>query len=302
MKIEDVFMRAHIGASIGFTPPDSQTTRERHAAPSAHHEVCVQQIRSATVKVSYGETTFLVDPMLAPAKAYPGFKLTYRNHLSWPFCDLPVSTFDILRDVDAVILTHLHLDHFDDYAAELLPKDMLVVVQDASDQAQVQSFGFSNVQVMPDSMQVKGVTLTRTACQHGTDAMYADPTFSKICGEVMGIVFQAAGFKSTYLVADTIWTADVAACLEKFQPEVVILNTGHAAVTAPAVADNPYIIMGTDDVKRVHAALPQASIVCVHMDAVNHMTLSRKELNAWVRENKLTGQVIVPFDGEQMFF
>ena len=90
MKIEDVFMRAHIGASIGFTPPDSQTTRERHAAPSAHHEVCVQQIRSATVKVSYGETTFLVDPMLAPAKAYPGFKLTYRNHLSWPFCDLPV--------------------------------------------------------------------------------------------------------------------------------------------------------------------------------------------------------------------
>lgn len=40
MKIEDVFMRTHIGAGIGFTPPDSNTTRERHAAPGAHHEIC----------------------------------------------------------------------------------------------------------------------------------------------------------------------------------------------------------------------------------------------------------------------
>ena len=76
MNIEDVFpaiMRANIGSGIGFTAPESKVTRERHAAQRAHPEVCVQHIRSATVKVSYGETTFLVDPMLAPAKAYPGF-------------------------------------------------------------------------------------------------------------------------------------------------------------------------------------------------------------------------------------
>lgn len=33
--------------------------------PAASHKVDLQQVRNATVKINYGGTTFLIDPMLA---------------------------------------------------------------------------------------------------------------------------------------------------------------------------------------------------------------------------------------------
>ena len=39
-------------------------------------KVRYQQIRNATAKISYGKTTFLVDPMLSKKGTYPGFEGT----------------------------------------------------------------------------------------------------------------------------------------------------------------------------------------------------------------------------------
>ena len=39
-----------------------------------------------------------------------------------PLVSLPTSVDDIINDVDAVIVTHLHLDHYDDVAKEVLTK------------------------------------------------------------------------------------------------------------------------------------------------------------------------------------
>lgn len=44
----------------------------------------MQHIRNATIKVTYGETTFLIDPMLADKGTYPGFENTYRSELRNP--------------------------------------------------------------------------------------------------------------------------------------------------------------------------------------------------------------------------
>jgi hypothetical protein len=48
-------------------------------APDAAHKVELQQVRNATVKITYGGTTFLIDPMLAKKGTYPGFENTYRS-------------------------------------------------------------------------------------------------------------------------------------------------------------------------------------------------------------------------------
>ena len=39
-----------------------------------------------------------------------------------PLVDLPMPVEDIINGIDAVIVTHLHLDHWDDIAKEVLPK------------------------------------------------------------------------------------------------------------------------------------------------------------------------------------
>ncbi|WP_175825380.1 MBL fold metallo-hydrolase [Burkholderia cepacia] len=43
------------------------------------------------------------------------------SHLKWPTVELPVP-FERILDVDAVIVAHTHLDHWDDAAKSLIPK------------------------------------------------------------------------------------------------------------------------------------------------------------------------------------
>lgn len=52
--------------------------------------------------------------MLAEKGTFPTFPETIRRHLFNPLVSLPTSIDNILDGVDAVIVTHLHLDHFDD--------------------------------------------------------------------------------------------------------------------------------------------------------------------------------------------
>ncbi len=48
--------------------------------------------------------------------------------------------------------------------------------------------------------------------------------------------------------------------------------------------------------------MPLAQIVVVHMEAVNHWHLSRKELNEFINSNDLGNRVVVPNDGELLTF
>ena len=82
-----------------------------------------QQIRSALSIVEFAGVRFMIDPMLAPKNTYPVFPYTCVTGEGNPTTDLPVS-LESLFDVDAVIVTHLHLDHFDDTAREVLPKSL----------------------------------------------------------------------------------------------------------------------------------------------------------------------------------
>ena len=169
----------------------------------------VQLIRNATVKVTYGDTTFLVDPMLAEPGTYPGFPGTYRSELRNPLTPLPMPVEEILRGVDAVILTHTHLDHWDEAAQRALPKDIPLFAQDEKDAALLRSQGFLNIRIFGNTVEFGGVMMSRTACRHGSDTMFADPTKGKLLGSVMGIVFKAPGRKTAYIAADTVWFSGV---------------------------------------------------------------------------------------------
>ena len=84
-----------------------------------------QQIRSATSIVTFANRRFLIDPMLSAQGTYPAVPDTTSTGRGNPDCDLPCPIQDLFN-VDAVIVTHLHFDHFDKAAAELLPKTSVV--------------------------------------------------------------------------------------------------------------------------------------------------------------------------------
>ncbi|MCT9813036.1 MBL fold metallo-hydrolase [Acidovorax sp. Be4] len=269
------------------------------ATASVANAVKVQQIRNATVKIDFSGTTFLVDPMLSPKGGFSGFEGTYRSELRNPLVELPFSADDVLKSVEAVVVTHTHTDHWDEAAQKQIPKNMPVFVQNEVDAKTIRAQGFKDVRVLKGSTTFNGVKLSKTGGQHGSDLWFADPARSEAMGPVMGVVFSAPKAKTVYVAGDTVWRPEVDQALKQHKPDVVILNTGSALMTG--WEEHP-IIMGKQDALQATKAAPNAAIVAVHMDAVNHMSLSRKELREFVQVNKIQERVMIPEDGEVMKF
>ena len=266
---------------------------------AADASVEVQLIRNATVKIDFSGTTFLVDPMLSAKGEFPGFPGTYRSELRNPLVDLPFSVKEVLESVEAVVVTHTHTDHWDEAAQKSIPKSLPVFTQNEADAKMIRSQGFKDVRVLEGSTTFSGVKLSKTGGQHGTDLWFADPARAEAMGPVMGVVFTAPSAKTVYVAGDTVWRPEVDEALKQHKPDVVILNTGSALMSG--FEQHP-IIMGKQDTLQATKTAPNAAIVAVHMDVVNHMSLSREELREFVQESKIQDRVLIPEDGESIEF
>lgn len=253
------------------------------------------QIRNATLKVEYAGKTFLIDPMLSAKDSFPGFPGTLNSHVANPTVELPLPMSEILA-VDAVIVTHTHQDHWDDTAKTVIPKDMLIFTQNARDQWDIQMSWFRNTRALEEHNEFHGITLIKTSGQHGRGEIL-EGLMGDILGNVCGIVFTHPREKTLYIAGDTVWYKGVQENLERYKPDVIVLNSGDARVLP-----NEPIIMGKEDVYEVYKAVPSATIIASHMEAVNHATLPREELRAFLLERGMTSRVLVPKDGESYTF
>ena len=84
-----------------------------------------QLIRNATLRLEYAGTTILIDPMLGSKHSFGSFAGIEDN----PTIDLPLPASEALKDVDLIILSHLHQDHFDAKAQEILDKSSSILCQ-----------------------------------------------------------------------------------------------------------------------------------------------------------------------------
>src|SRR3954471_22857020 len=116
----------------------------------------IHQIRNATIVVEYAGKKFLIDPMLAEKGTLPAFgpgvglPPAPRQDQNNPLVSLPTSIDNIVSNIDAVIVTHLHLDHWDDAAKEALPKEIKVFAQNDEDATEIRNAGFKNVEVLQE--------------------------------------------------------------------------------------------------------------------------------------------------------
>lgn len=257
------------------------------------------QIRSATVKVEYAGQTFLIDPMLADKEAYPGYPGTVHVHRRWPMTALPVPASELVT-VDAIILTHNHPDHWDDAAVQVVPKDKPFFVQSEKDAEVIRGQGFTDVRVLGDATPFGPVTLKKTSGQHGEDKLFSGQ-WGEVLGDVCGVVFSHPGEKTVYLAGDTIWYPGVKENIDRFKPDVIVINSCDARVIDPEHGESS-IIMGKQDVYEVCKAAPRAKVIASHMDAVNHACLTRSELSEFVRAKGVADQVWIPADGETFKF
>ncbi|HDA6680696.1 TPA: MBL fold metallo-hydrolase, partial [Staphylococcus aureus] len=127
----------------------------------------IRHIRNATAVIEYGGKRVLIDPMLSDKGAFEPFPNSPRQDENNPLVELPLAIEDIINNIDLVILTHLHIDHFDPKAIEVLPKDIKIYTQNEADASEVEGYDFTNVSVFNDVTHIGEIELIKTDAQHG---------------------------------------------------------------------------------------------------------------------------------------
>lgn len=242
-------------------------------------------IRHATLLLEYSGRKLLVDPMLDDVEARGPIEES-PNPRRNPLVALPLTAAEVVEDVDAVLVTHTHSDHWDATAVELLRKNLTLFSQ-PEDEDKFRQQGFTNVQPIQKSDTWSGTEINRTGGQHGKGEI------AKAMAPVSGFVLGAAGEPTLYIAGDTIWCEEVGSAIERFRPDVIVVNAG----AAQFLQGEP-ITMTADDVIQVCKAALKARVIAVHMEAINHCLLTRADLAFQLEAARVEKQVTIPDDGE----
>lgn len=242
----------------------------------------LQLIRHATLVLELAGRRVLVDPMLSAAGAMPPVEGT-PNPRPNPLVELPIPSEDVVAKVDATLVTHIHDDHFDDPAAEAIPRDKPILCQPEDVGFFKSRFAFPIVVPVVTEHTWEGIRFVRTAGRHGTGEI------GDLMAPVSGFVLRAEGEPALYLAGDTIWCDHVQDAIDQHRPDVIVVNAGAARF----VEGDP-ITMTADDVVAVAEHAPDARVIAVHMEAINHCGLTRAQLGEAVAGRR----VAIPVEGE----
>lgn len=248
----------------------------------------VQLLRHATLLVTINGKKILVDPMLGEARVMPPIPNSPNSHRN-PLVELSIQ-LDFQQDIDGVLLTHTHRDHFDDAAAEQLPPNKPILCQ-PEDEEKLKNLGFLEIYPISDKLCWEGISIQRTGGQHGTGEIGMQ------MAPVSGYVLQVEGEPSLYIAGDSIYCEEVSSVLAMYQPSLIIVNAGGARFN---IGDP--ITMTAEDVVKVCRKALNAQIIAVHMEAINHCLESRANLCTRLKQEGLMNQVYIPMDGELLTF
>jgi L-ascorbate metabolism protein UlaG (beta-lactamase superfamily) len=247
----------------------------------------IQLIRNATLRMTYGDHVFLTDPYFAPKYSQEPLIGKSRN----PTADLPFPPEEVLADIEMTLISHLHPDHFDDIAQQLLPKNIQIYCQ-PGDKDPIIEAGFRNVIAIEESVHWHEVRITHTPGQHGNKNWAAQ------MGLVSGFIFRAENEPTIYWTGDTIWCEAVEQVIRETEPDIIITHSSGAGFEP----GNP-IIMDAQQTIDVCRAAPRSTVIAIHMETFDFDTVSRKDLRAMAEsEGIVASQLRIPADGETFAF
>jgi L-ascorbate metabolism protein UlaG (beta-lactamase superfamily) len=243
----------------------------------------IQLIRNATLRITYGDWVFITDPYLAPKYSQEPLIGKSRN----PIVDLPLPVEDVFANIEMVLVSHLHPDHFDSFAQEQLPKNIQIYCQ-PGDEQQIKEAGFSNITVIDESVDWHGTRIIRTRGQHGNE------NWSTQMGSVSGFIFGAEHEPTIYWTGDTVWCDAVRQVILETKPDIIITHSSGASFEP-----GEPIIMDARQTIEVCRAAPQSTVIAIHMETFDFDTVSRMDLRELAEAEGIKAeQLLIPADGE----
>jgi hypothetical protein len=148
--------------------------------------VKITLVRHATLLLEIDGRRLLVDPQLDEQRARPPIDNT-PNPRRNPLVPLPVPAEEVVRGLDAVVVTHLHRDHLDETGERLLPRHVPVFCQ-PEDEARLRKLGLQARPVV-GGVSWDELTIHRTGGRHGTGAIAE--RLAPVSGFVLGGLYVA---------------------------------------------------------------------------------------------------------------
>lgn len=245
----------------------------------------IRLIRSATLRLKYSDRWILVDPYLAPKNSRPSFAGKSPN----PLVDLPCAPLDVIAGIEWVFVSHLHSDHFDPAAQDLLPKSIPVLCQPC-DAATIEEKGFQHVIPFVESIAWPGLTIMPTTCQHGSGEVLTE------MGRASGFVMMGTHEPTVYWAGDTVWNENVESIIARYRPGVIVTHSCGAVW-----GDGVLIVMDAEETVEVCRAARDSKVIATHMDALDHAMISRQDLRRYADTHGIgADQLLIPQDGEEL--
>ena len=239
------------------------------------------------MRISYAGKLILTDPFLAEKHSLGSFINRSLN----PMVDLPYDPNEVISGVEMCIISHLHIDHFDPLAHQLLPKDIPIFCQPGDD-TMIKSVGFTDVTRIESSVTWEGIEIARTPGQHGTGLWIEQ------MGEVSGFLLRAENEPTVYWAGDTVLYDPVREVIEENKPDIIITHSGGARF-----GNADPIIMDEDQTISVCKSAPFAKVVAVHLETLDHVRVTRPGLKATAEYNGIdSDQLLIPDDGQEYEF
>lgn len=279
----------------------------------------IQLLRNATMKITYNNKTILTDPLLADKNSYYGY--LDGTKLVNPTSDLTVSVNDILKGIDAVLVSHTHIpasgkldlafsDHFDEKAIEVLNKNIPLLVQPI-DAEGLKKSGFNNIKSIEKEMAWNGISIERFDVKH----MDIDSLLPMVGGS-SGYVLRAKNNPTILWAGDTVITEELKKKIIETKPDIIIIHPAEAQVPLSLEMKENFgkmgmpvdknvnkftLLMGVEGAIEIAKLAPNAKIISVHLESIDHCPVTRDELKK-AAKNAGVKNIIVPENGEILSF
>lgn len=248
----------------------------------------IQLVRNATLKIHYAGKCILVDPVLAEKETLRSALGVNKN----PRVHLNMSAADLVKDVDMVLLTHNHIDHYEPSVRHYLPYTIPFFTQPADKETVVHD-GFINVEAIEEMKQLGGLSIFRTNGHHGFGKL------AEMMGPVSGFVLKAKGLPTIYVMGDCRWENTIRENIDRYHPDYIVVNCGGAVFPefskdfGPILPDEHEVMQMLDEVPK------NVRLIAVHMDAIDHCQTTRAILRNEAQHNHIDmNRLIIPEDGE----
>jgi L-ascorbate metabolism protein UlaG (beta-lactamase superfamily) len=247
----------------------------------------LQLWRNATLQIRIQGTNLLIDPMLGKKGSFGIFPWTNDTREN-PLVDLPFSdaeTLTKLNDINAVFVSHLHPDHWDEAAVKLIDKSLPIICPSPISEA-ISAYGFLNVQPIYKKLQFNDLEFYLTSGQHGTDEI------GEKMGLVNGVVIKSQNQK-VYVAGDTIWCQEVKDAIDSYKPQHIIVAGGAATFSI----GNP-VTMTTEHILELATYAPNSTLWITHLEAISPCTQDRTYISEFLENNRLTERCKILADGQ----